>query len=318
MYGTGKIWQSYMAKGISDFFQSNNVKIIGFCDKKYDSGMIVDEDIRQKIIHINTINGVKFDCILVTSVKYYSEIRKYLIDNYQVSGEKILLLDIFLANIMYESSWFKNKNGIEIGGPSYVFKSIYEWCNLCDDVNFSVDTVWWSKKCSDYIVDNKVLGNVYIEDAVNMAGVLSENYDFLLSSNNLEHIANPLKALMEFRRVLKKNGVLVLIVPDKRFTFDHNRKYTLKEHIFDDYNADVGEDDLTHLSEITLYHDYDMDVACGGREKFLERAMNNVSNRCLHHHVFNFDVLEDILEYIGFNIVKKMEAFCNLCIIAKK
>lgn len=118
--------------------------------------------------------------------------------------------------------------------------------------------------------------------------------------------------------MLKKNGVLVLIVPDKRFTFDHNRAYTSKEHIFDDYNTDIGEDDLTHLPEITLYHDYNMDVACGGRENFKERAINNVSNRCLHHHVFSFAVLEDILEYSGFTILRKLEAFYNLCIIAKK
>lgn len=46
--------------------------------------------------------------------------------------------------------------------------------------------------------------------------------------------------------------------------------------------------------------------------------MNNASNRCLHHHIFYFAVLEAILEYSGFTILRKLEVFYNPCIMAKK
>ncbi len=64
----------------------------------------------------------------------------------------------------------------------------------------------------------------------------------------------------------------------------------------------VGEDDLSHLPEIIEKHDYEMDAACGGKEKFTERALKNIENRCLHHHVFNEDCLRKSFEYVGLEV----------------
>ena len=34
-------------------------------------------------------------------------------------------------------------------------------------------------------------------------------------------MANPLKAIYEFIRVIKNNGIIILLLPDKNNTFDH-------------------------------------------------------------------------------------------------
>ena len=69
-------------------------------------------------------------------------------------------------------------------------------------------------------------------------------------SHCIEHIANPLKAISEWKRILKDNGLILLIVPHKDKTFDHNRPITSLSHLIEDMKTDVQEDDSTHLPEI--------------------------------------------------------------------
>ena len=47
-----------------------------------------------------------------------------------------------------------------------------------------------------------------------------ETYDYIVSSHNFEHLPNPIKFLKACGRVLKKNGLLSMAIPNKRFTFD--------------------------------------------------------------------------------------------------
>ena len=44
-----------------------------------------------------------------------------------------------------------------------------------------------------------------------------ESLDFVFSSHCLEHIVDPVKSVKEMRRVLKKGGHLVIILPDDRY-----------------------------------------------------------------------------------------------------
>ena len=151
-----------------------------------------------------------------------------------------------------------------------------------------------------------------------MSCVESERYDFVLSSNNLEHIANPIKALKEFVRAAKTGASIVIIVPDKRYMFDHRREYTSFEHMVSDYENDTLETDLTHLPEILELHDLAMDPPAGDLENFRRRSEHNYENRCLHHHVFCEDSLRKIFGYLGLEVIDFLEAFHNYIIIGRK
>lgn len=209
--------------------------------------------------------------------------------------------------------------GIEIGGPSWVFRTIYHECISCDDVDFSIETVWNTSNLTDaFMLDNGItLGKRYKAEATDMHIIASEKYDFVLSSNNIEHIANPLKAVSEFIRILKRGGVLVLVVPNKKYTFDHDREDTLFEHVKKDYENNVSEDDLSHLDEILAKHDLNMDIKMSF-EEFRNRSNDNYHNRCLHHHVFSIGLLRDIAQFFNMQIEDFGEVCGNYFLIAKK
>ena len=76
-----------------------------------------------------------------------------------------------------------------------------------------------------------------IRDATSLDGIEDASYDVVLASHTLEHIANPLLALSEWRRVVGADGHLVLVLPHLENTFDHRRPVTTLEHIEADFAA---------------------------------------------------------------------------------
>lgn len=205
-------------------------------------------------------------------------------------------------------SLFHNKKGLEVGGPSRVFMEgaqfpVYPVVANLDGCNFAKQTLWENGLeeglTYNYYADKK--GFQFICEATALTPKINEHaYDFVISSNCLEHSANPLKAVEEMKKVLKIGGILFLILPKKEANFDHNRQVVPYRHLYDDYKANRGEDDLSHLEEIVALHDLAMDPPAGDKEQFRARSLKNFENRGLHQHVFDMKLLKNILW--AFNI----------------
>ncbi len=210
--------------------------------------------------------------------------------------------------------YFENKKGLEIGGPSKIFNDkgyipIYNCITELDGCNFSNITIWEGtiNEGMSYNYYKQRTGIQYLTEATDLSMIQNSKYDFVISSNCLEHIANPLKALGEWIRVLKKDGVILLILPKKEKCFDHKRSVTLFSHILEDYKNNIREDDLTHLEEILKLHDLEMDKPAGNIDQFRMRSMKNYENRALHHHIFNSSLLIEIFNYFKINIIDTIE-----------
>jgi len=229
----------------------------------------------------------------------------------------------FFKDIRYLLGWYRpikcfdnikahfyGKNGLEIGGPSSIFSPksilpIYGIVKNLDNCNYCSETLW-EGKISEGLTFNyhgNRLGYEFIREATDLEGIKNESYDFVVSSHVLEHIANPLKALFEWKRVLKNGGVLLLVIPHKEVTFDHNRPITKLDHLIQNYENGIDEHDMSHLSEILSLHDLLMDPMSGTYDGFVARSMDNFKNRCLHHHVFVTEEAIRMVDYVGLKIL---------------
>jgi hypothetical protein len=100
----------------------------------------------------------------------------------------------------------EDKYRVEIGGSSTLFKTVlplYEFGRGFDGVKFSTDTIWEGriKTGENFNYHHNKRGRQFIADAPDLSGIATGRYDFLLPSNCLEHVANPVKASVEWKRV---------------------------------------------------------------------------------------------------------------------
>ena len=207
-------------------------------------------------------------------------------------------------------AYFDGKNGLEIGGRSTIFSPksilpIYGIVKNLDNCNYSNATLWEGKirEGLTFNYHGNSFGRQFICEGTDLESIKSNSYDFVVSSHLLEHIANPLKALFEWKRVLKNRGALLLVIPHKEGGFDHNRPTTKLEHLIQDYENEIDEHDMSHLSQILCLHDFLMDPEARTRDDFVARSMDNFRNRCLHHHVFVTGEAIRMVDYVGLKIV---------------
>lgn len=220
-----------------------------------------------------------------------------------------------LHNIL--SSITLDKLGVEIGGPSYTGPILYHNAKSIDNVVFSKNTIWQNSSDEYNFYHNKK-GKVIVNDAVNMSDVGNEFYDFVFSSHSLEHIANPLKAISEWLRIVKNDGYIIIVVPEKSQCFDHKRNYSKFSTLLSQYEKNVGEDDLSTLPEILLNHDLSLDPPAGDLEQFTKRSLDNFNNRCLHHYVYNDELLMEICNYFKLKFIYKETRRLDRWFIMKK
>jgi SAM-dependent methyltransferase len=205
---------------------------------------------------------------------------------------------LFLNTNFYKA--FYKKNGLEIGGPSKIFTKkipIYRILNSLDGVNFKENNLW-RERGSLFKFNNE-----YISESIDLKSFKDNQFDFILSSHSLEHSANPLKALFEFKRVVKNGGYLLIIIPKKDHNFDRKRPITSFETILNKFESNAGEEDLSSLEEILELHDLGSNPEADDFSNFINMALNNYDHRALHHHVFDMSLLKQVFNFIGLKLI---------------
>lgn len=232
-----------------------------------------------------------------------------------------------LKNKKKYSQLLKGLNGIEIGGPSEIFTDkgllpIYYNINNLDGCNFSSNTVWEGNIENGlnykYDPNGSKKGYQYIAEGSSLPMIEDGKYDFLLSCHNLEHLANPLKTLDEWKRVVKEKGYILIVLPHKDLTFDRNRKVTAMAHLIEDFKTNKQEDDSTHFEEVISLHDLTLDKGISDKNELINRVQNNISNRCVHHHVFNTRLVAEMLNEVSMQIIYLDVMYHNIFILAQK
>ena len=68
-------------------------------------------------------------------------------------------------------------------------------------------------------------------DVDRLRAIATRSVDFVIASHVLEHLAEPLGLLEEIDRVLEPGGLLLILLPDRRRTFDVKRPPTSLEEL---------------------------------------------------------------------------------------
>ncbi|MCI4358730.1 MAG: class I SAM-dependent methyltransferase [Thermoplasmata archaeon] len=200
-------------------------------------------------------------------------------------------------------------SGLEVGGPSAIFGPrgsvpVYPYLTSWDNVNFAPRTLWSNvgRVQNGRIFNGSHWGRQLVAEASRLDSIESESYGAVLNSHVIEHLANPIRALREWKRVLRPKGRIVVVVPEGSRTFDHARKPTPVAHLLDDFQNDVEEDDLGHVPEVLAAHDITMDPGVRDQDSLAVRSRRNFEVRALHHHVFTIQSLPVLLEHAGFAV----------------
>jgi SAM-dependent methyltransferase len=218
-----------------------------------------------------------------------------------------------------------DKVGFEIGGPSPIFSQrglvpVYPFARRVDNSNFASMTIWEGNIDHDeFRYGKQRLGRQYIREASNLFGIAEQTYDFIISSQMIQHSANPLRVLYEWSRVLRDKGHLLLIVPHMKMTFDHRRGVTNIHHLIDDFTNGTGEEDMTHLEEILRCHDLTRDRLAGTFQEFKNRSEQNPALRALHQHAFDEKLVIQMINHVGLQVIHIELVFpCYILVIAQK
>jgi SAM-dependent methyltransferase len=200
---------------------------------------------------------------------------------------------------------FKGAVALEPGGPSALFGrggavAVYPELSALDTLDYAERTLWSDDPQAQ---QQLVATRRHLIGEAGSLDVPDGTYDAVLSSHVLEHLANPLGALAEWRRVVRPGGYVLLIVPHRDATFDHRRPVTTLEHLREDAERETAEDDLTHLEEILSLHDLERDPGAPSRPLFEERCREVATTRALHHHVFISRTVADACAAAGLEVV---------------
>jgi SAM-dependent methyltransferase len=211
--------------------------------------------------------------------------------------------------------------GLEIGGPSEIFASVlpvYGSADL-DNCNFAASTVWEGSLAEGktFHYGGKV-GQQFVSEAFALP-VASASYDFIISSHMLEHSANPIKVLHEWRRALISAGHLLLVLPYGPKTMDHRRPITTLAHLIADFDAGLGEGDLTHVDELIRLHDLEWTPEYRTIDELREVLEKNLEHRQMHHHVFDERLAVDLVRHAGFAVLSSEVCFpFHIVVLAKR
>ena len=162
----------------------NNLAVTNILEKQYESAA----ELLKSILMIDDTNEVAL------------ENYRYLVENNFVNENKEI-------NWEYGFLEYCKGKGIEIGSGGKPLPRLNSLqVDLVDDYNGF-----------KYHVD-------YLAAADDLSFAENGSFDYIIHSNMLEHLANPVKALIEWHRIIKPNGILYMIVPDKRLWINDRQR----------------------------------------------------------------------------------------------
>jgi ubiquinone/menaquinone biosynthesis C-methylase UbiE len=124
------------------------------------------------------------------------------------------------------------------------------------------------------------------------------SFSFVLNEHVLEHIYNPIEAILEWGRVLKKEGSLILFLPHKERTFDKLRKRTTLTELLsrEESPSETKNSILQEWTELVM----DKGLA-SHYNSFTPRELLETGQ--IHYNVWLPEDIVELLNHLGLEIL---------------
>lgn len=184
-------------------------------------------------------------------------------------------------------------NGIEVGALNNPIVALHLNTKYVDKLSAAQARALYPELANEKLVEVDIM-----DDAESLSTIPAASQDFVIANHVIEHMANPIKALLAWSRVLKKGGRLFLAVPDKRSTFDHHRALTSLQHLEEDFLNPSSQRDFEHFQDFALnvscrfYHlRPEAEAAVLAKELWDQKYS-------IHFHVWDFNSFNQFINHV--------------------
>jgi 2-polyprenyl-3-methyl-5-hydroxy-6-metoxy-1,4-benzoquinol methylase len=133
----------------------------------------------------------------------------------------------------------------------------------------------------------------YVTGIESMEGIADGALDFIVACHVIEHTRNPILAFRRAYSKLKAGGSFVLVVPDKRRTFDKDRDVTPLDHLVLDYEHPLTERDTLHFVEFYSR------AFVTPVESLYARVLDAIANGGdIHFHTWTYESFREMVDYL--------------------
>jgi len=263
-------------------------------------------DYFQCLNHINSIsNSEDYISTYAKNIVYYktgdypkafmiSSVYKDIVGIHQNSFISIYneILNLYPIPLEILNTINSNSNILKIGGGA-------RWIDLTlETSNCSVTSMDSESTRLGFNLDPDLLNDFH-----NVGELPKNHFDWIVSSHVIEHLENPIKALMGSHMILKNGGYIYSVIPLHTQTFDKNRNLTTLSHLIYDYKNKKSGADWIHIEEFMRNYDCDSDLVFkGNRAKWMENYILK-PERHTHYHVFDSALVFALHGYCGFKCI---------------
>lgn len=187
--------------------------IIGYSDSK---------ELRiNKYIRPSQIKEQEFEYIYITSMRYFEEIKKFLVEKLGIHEKKIISEKEtvwYIDNDAGKEKWLEKKLAeipagkalLDAGAGELRYK---KYCGHLRYISQDFGEYDDSEKSEGLHPEHWDTKQVDIVSDITSIPLQDGSMDAILCTEVFEHIKNPVLALKEFSRILRKNGILLLTAP---------------------------------------------------------------------------------------------------------
>lgn len=143
-----------------------------------------------------------------------------------------------------------------------------------------------------------------IDEGNELSTIADNTFDYLIAAHVLEHIEDPISALKNWLRVIKRGGHLLVAVPDKRYCGEEERPLTSVEHFMRDY------EEGHHVSAEEHYRDFGANMKGYSGTTLDEYVAER--EPMIHFHTFTLSSFVELLVSVQFLGFELLEASLNV------